>query len=116
MKEIPLTRGKVALVSEEDYEWLSQWKWYAAFTSRNTKWYARRGRRASERTETETSAQIYMHIAIMKPPKGMVVDHLNHDGLDNRRENLEIVTQEENMRRVPNWRKREQKFDPLPDF
>jgi hypothetical protein len=28
-KEIPLTLGKVAVVDAADYEWLSQWKWYA---------------------------------------------------------------------------------------
>lgn len=34
----------------------------------------------------------------MNPQKGMVVDHINHDGLDNRRENLRVCTQEENNR------------------
>jgi len=28
VKRIPLSQGKIALVDDEDYEWLSQWKWY----------------------------------------------------------------------------------------
>jgi len=42
---------------------------------------------------------IRLHNDIMKTPKGMVVDHLNKNGLDNRRENLQIVTHMENTAR-----------------
>lgn len=38
-----------------------------------------------------------MHREIMKPPKGMVVDHRNHEGLDNHRHNLRVCTQQENV-------------------
>lgn len=46
----------------------------------------------------------YLHRAIMKARSGEVVDHRNHDGLDNRRENLRIATPSQNvanMRRQP---------------
>lgn len=39
----------------------------------------------------------YLHRLLMNPPKGMEVDHINRDRLDNRRENLRVVTHRENM-------------------
>lgn len=104
MKQIRLSKGLFALVDDADFEWLSQWKWHASLSSRGTKWYAVR----NERVNGET-IRTRMHRVIMgvdpKPTDGMVVDHINHNSLDNRRENLEIVSQTENMRRVPGWRK-----------
>jgi len=39
----------------------------------------------------------YLHRAIMNPEKGMVVDHINGDKLDNRRRNLKICSYSENL-------------------
>lgn len=39
---------------------------------------------------------IYLHRLLMAPPKGLVVDHINGDGMDNRRENLRVVTRAQN--------------------
>lgn len=80
MKEIPLTRGKVALVDDEDYEYLSQFKWF--FGGR----YAQRGFNKDDGTRTSKG----MHTDIMNTPKGMAVDHINCNKLDNRKENLRI--------------------------
>lgn len=76
MKAIPLTRGLVAIVDEEDFEALSQWRWIASSDG-----YAVRGKRT-----------IRMHREIMNAPKGMQVDHINGDKADNRRSNLRICT------------------------
>lgn len=93
MKEIPLTKGRygafVALVDDADYEWLNQHKWYAG--KRRQSWYAYRG------TE-ENGHKIAMHQMILRTPKGMKTDHRNGDGLDNRRENIRICTNTENVR------------------
>jgi hypothetical protein len=87
MKQIPLTNGKMAIVDDADHEWLSQWKWSATSPNKGNKWYAARdagGKRVS------------MHRQITDAPKGMVVDHINGNGLDNRRENLRVCTYREN--------------------
>lgn len=88
MKSIALTRGKHALVSDEDFERVSQYNWQARPYGR--RWYAS-GRITGER-RTDT-----MHRFIMGAPAGMDVDHINGDGLDNRRENLRVVTRAENL-------------------
>jgi hypothetical protein len=45
---------------------------------------------------TGSRNRVTMHQLIMQPPKGLVVDHINGNGLDNRRENLRLVTHQEN--------------------
>jgi len=82
MKIIKLKNGEETLVSDEDYEELSQYKW-----SLSTFYAAR----------SENGKIIYMHRQIMKPEKGMVVDHINGNKLDNRRENLRVCTHQQNM-------------------
>jgi hypothetical protein len=89
IRYIPLTRGLHAIVDAEDYKWLSQYKWYAHPDTRIKTFYARR--HSHGRT-------MLMHRMIMQPPKGMVIDHINGNGLDNRRCNLRVCTQEQNAR------------------
>lgn len=89
MKEIPLTRNLAAIVDDDDFEWLTQWKWYAAnlhgnyVVAERAIWLPRR-------------RVILMHRAIMNAPDGKVVDHINGNTLDNRRCNLRICDQAEN--------------------
>jgi len=80
-----LTRGKFAIVDPEDYDLLSRCKWCAVKDS-NT-YYAVRSRQ---------NKQIRMHREIMKVPKHLVCDHINHNGLDNRKNNLRICTKQQN--------------------
>lgn len=95
-KEIPLTQGYVALVDDEDYDSLSQVKWYA-LVSRNTV-YAVRGVNEPSRGVNGTRRRaIHMHRIVMDAPDGMEVDHINGDGLDNRKQNLRVVTHRQNL-------------------
>ncbi len=96
IRYIPLTRGLHAIVDTDDYEWLSQYKWYAGRPTRAGKIYARRN--------MSGRGIILMHRQIMHAPKGMVVDHINGNSLDNRRCNLRLCTQTEN---IQNSRQRE---------
>jgi hypothetical protein len=86
IRYIPLTRGLHAIVDAEDYEWLSRYKWHAAI-ARGGLFYARRN---------SPNGVVSMHREIMKAPEGMVVDHINGNGLDNRRCNLRLCTAEQN--------------------
>lgn len=89
MREILVTRSsRPAIVDDADYPLVADRKWalhpcgYAFRTAYEN------GRRSS----------VYMHRVIMNPPSGLVIDHINHDPLDNRRENLRVCTRAENVR------------------
>jgi hypothetical protein len=107
-KYIPLGHtGKFALVDAADYEWLTQWKWYhcGAHTG-----YAKRPQREGKRR-----LFLYMHRIIVGAPQGMLVDHINHNTLDNRRANLRLVTpsqNRQNTRKVVHYRE----VDPLSTY
>ena len=49
-----------------------------------------------ERRERRRTALLLHHAIVGKPQKGKVVDHINHNGLDNRKENLRLVTRSQN--------------------
>jgi hypothetical protein len=88
MKRIPLTQGKYAIVDDEDFADLSKRKWCAA--KHGNTYYA-------ESWDGALHRNVSMHRLIMSPPHDKVIDHKNRDGLDNRRSNLRICTQRENM-------------------
>ena len=91
-KEIELTQGMVALVDDEDYEMLMERSWYAACPVRI--YYAF----SSKLFPDGHRKTAYMHRLIMNARKGMEVDHINHNGLDNRRENLRLCNRKQNAR------------------
>ena len=96
MREIPLTRGFVAVVDDEDYEKLQQLSWYAD-TGASGLVYAARGlpRNGSRRRD-----KIRMHRQILSLARGdsAHVDHKDGDGLNNRRSNLRKCTPSQNLR------------------
>lgn len=90
MKRVPLTRGKFALVDDEDFEWLNQWKWYCE-PHRQTFYAVRRIRLSGNKRKT-----IRMHRLILDAPEGVLVDHKHGNGLDNRRFEIRLATHSEN--------------------
>lgn len=93
--EIKLTQGKIVLVDSKDFEWLNQWKWTYHKTG-----YAVRNKHIRLGFKKYKSEFIRMHRLITSCPKDMVVDHINHNTLDNRKENLRICTRKQNQQNM----------------
>jgi hypothetical protein len=85
---IPLTRGQNAIVDIEDFDWLSQWNWYAEWSPCSHSYYAAR--------RDENNDYVSMHRIITDAPPSKEVDHDNHDTLDNRRDNLRVCSRQQN--------------------
>lgn len=88
MKEVKLTKGKVALVDDEDYEWLNQYSWHASGNADGV-FYARgyfRGR------------NVKMHRLILGilDDLGVEGEHIDGDGFNNQRSNLRVATRSQN--------------------
>lgn len=83
LARIPLGDGRYVYVDAADFEWLSRWRWHvmSGYAARN-----------------EKGKVVLMHRQILAPPKGMIVDHVNRNKLDNSRANLRICTHCENTR------------------
>lgn len=98
MKRIPLGgkhgKGRFVLVDDKDYEWLSRWRWYTKRDDRTL--YAWR---STSRKDGRKSFPLFIHRILfgLYPGDGLIVDHINHDGLDNRRSNLRICTNSQNQ-------------------
>lgn len=95
MAELQLSKGYVAIVDDDDYPILSQWKWTALVGGKNQKRvYAYRRPWINGR-----AGVLYLHRFIMEAPAGLDVDHIDHDGLNNCRANLRLATRTQNLAR-----------------
>ena len=92
IRYIALTRGKFAIVDAEDYERLSQYRWFCL----SCQWgfYAARNSRKNESDKRRT---ILMHKEIVSAPDGFLIDHINNNSLDNRKSNLRPATPSQNI-------------------
>ena len=87
MREIQLSRGNVAIVDNEDYEWLNRWKWYYS---------------AGYIIRPENNTTIYMHRLVMGMLPGLMeCDHINGNRADNRKSNLRICNRNQNTWNSP---------------
>lgn len=86
MHEIILTQDKVALVDDEDYDYLNQWNWYAAKSR-----YVYYAQRMGFINGKHIIVKMHRILTNLTDPK-LMVDHINNDGLDNQKANLRITT------------------------
>jgi len=92
MKKIKLSQNLYAIVDDEDFDKLNLYKWSA--TKQHKTYYAIRAFKKTDGVRTT----IRMHRSIMSAPETMQVDHLNSNGLDNRKSNLRLCNNAENNR------------------
>jgi hypothetical protein len=117
MKAIHISKGQVVLVSDEDYERVNEYKWYAHESKTNGvhyRYYACRKdwHPSTDRQTTMSDGRVVngyytimrMHRFIIDCPRDKEVDHIDGNGLNNQRENLRIVTRLQNM-----WNQRTRK-------
>ena len=86
--KIKLTQNKIAIIDDSDYEKVKDHKWWAIKANKGV-FYAV-GKKLGKR--------VWMHRILGNTPKGMFTDHINGDGLDNRKCNLRVATHSLNMR------------------
>ncbi len=89
MKTIPLTKGKVAFISDEDFEAINTYNWCAILS--NNRYYA-----VSSIKNNGKRKLTYMHRLILGATEEHV-DHIDGNTLNNTRENLRLVTRSQNM-------------------
>lgn len=82
MKYIEIRGGLRAIVDDEDYEWLSAFKWIPTHKDSNRAYAARTSGKGEHR----------MHRLIMKAQRGQEIDHINRNPLDNQKKNLRFCT------------------------
>ena len=96
MKEIPLTKGYVALVDDEDYDRIGAYSWCASVEVQSD------GHRqvyavGAKYRENGIQKLHRMHRMVVHCPDGFDVDHIDGNGLNNARSNLRICSRSENM-------------------
>lgn len=86
IRYIPLTKGKYAIVDAADYERVARHKWCASGSGRRMYAYCH-----------INGKTVALHRFLTNAPKGMVVDHIDGNGLNDRQSNLRVCTQRQNL-------------------
>lgn len=90
-KEIALSQGKCAAVDDEDFEWVSKFKWHYHHTG-----YACRSQYLGMIDGKMKVKTFSMHREIMKVSSSVSVDHRDMNTLNNQKDNLRLATRSEN--------------------
>lgn len=95
MKKIKLNKGKFAIIDDDDYERVSKKIWWCEVKKNKKAIYACNSLYIKEKQRVTT---LRMHRFIMGAKKGVQIDHINGNGLDNRKSNLRFCTNSQNRR------------------
>ena len=94
MKEVKISKGYVVIVDDEDYDRVTARRWFA--------WIQEGGDRVSARASKKGgNKQELLHRFLIDAPEDMWVGYINHNSLDNRKENLYLCTAVQNAQRRP---------------
>ena len=96
---LELAQNLETLIELSDYEKIKDFHWIPTYSKKSKTWYVYS---QTQRNLVRTST--YLHRTLLNAQKGVVVDHKNHDGLNNLRDNIRIATYQEN-----NWNSRPRK-------
>lgn len=94
MKEFTLTCGATILLDDEDYDRLPKTGWYLSKKEKNNS--------NTDYAVHDTYGKMHRWVLgmMLNENQDYVVDHINHNGLDNRKENLRLVTTSQNKRNI----------------
>jgi len=94
MPIIKLTQNREAIVDESDFAWVSQWHWTISGNGYVCRY-------CYDNPTNKKRQIVLLHRALLSPLDGFEVDHINRNPLDNRRENLRLVTSQQNKWNAP---------------
>jgi hypothetical protein len=93
VRQVPLSQGLFAIVDDADAPRVSAYLWHARWNETAQTHYAQ----TNVKKDDGSSTTLQMHRFLMNAPDGVQVDHRNHDGLNNTRENLRLSTRGQNQ-------------------
>jgi AP2 domain len=101
IKHIALTKGQIAIVDADKYEYLNQWPWCASWSKHTKSFYAIRNDRSNGK---HTTVKMHREVLGLKVGDGIKCDHVEPSKtLDNRICNLRIANFDQNAHnRRPN--------------
>ena len=92
VKKIKLTQGKSALVDDEDFDYLNQWKWHV-----DSNGYAVHSKHCYLGYKKYKNTCIYLHRAVLKAQAGQMIDHKDGNRLNNQKQNLRFCSPSQNV-------------------
>lgn len=96
-KRIPLTQSKYALVGDEDFDIVNKYNWYAYYSPYINDYYAATNMRNGNKRFTQHLHRFIWELHNGPIPQGLQIDHIYHNPLDNRINNLRLVTIRQNQ-------------------